>query len=155
CSRKERPRPPYSTGQSMPAQPSSKSLRCQAALHSRISTVSSGGGFPGSFSCSHVRTSWRNSFTSAVPTTSTVLASSPISTMWMTISEYHRRPPGSWPGSSRHDRETAVDHEGVTGDEARIGADEEDDGPADVLFRVPVSADGPLGELLRVPLRVL
>src|SRR4051812_22365785 len=59
CCNSERPRPPYSTGQSMPAQPPSHCLRCHAKSNSRVALLSRGRGSVGPFSLIHVRTSSR------------------------------------------------------------------------------------------------
>ncbi len=58
CSIRVAPRPPYSFGHEMPAQPASYILRCQRRENSKAS-LSSSGGSPGWFSASQPRTSSR------------------------------------------------------------------------------------------------
>src|ERR1700722_1479602 len=66
------PRPPYSFGQAMPAQPPSHCVRCQARSYSRMPPSQECGlGSLGAFSASQVRTSSRNSACSAEKSRST------------------------------------------------------------------------------------
>ncbi len=60
CWMSDRPRPPYSVGQLIPAHPPSNRVRCQARSKARISAPSGGRSSVGRFSASHVRASSRN-----------------------------------------------------------------------------------------------
>src|SRR5829696_187277 len=86
CWSRDSPRPPYSTGQLIPAHPPSYWVRCQARSKSRISGPSWGCGSLGTFSRSHVRTSSRKARISGdrSRSTETPIAQS-VNYFWFTL----------------------------------------------------------------------